>query len=415
MTASALRIAIHDYAGHPFQFELSTELARRGHVVRHFYFADDVGPKGAAAADAPPSLSIEPISTGRPYSKTNLVARRSGDIGYGRLAAGRLAAFEPDIVLSGNTPLEAQTQVLAAARHEGAAFLFWMQDFYSLAVERLLGGRWMGVGRLAAAYYRGLERRVLQASDGVVLISEDFQRPLARFGVAPGKVSVIPNWGALPSIPLRPKDNAWARRHGLGDKFVFLYSGTLALKHNPDRLWALASAFKDDPQVAVVLAASGVSLDALKARQAAEVRSNLVFLPLQPMADFPDLLGAADVTVALLEEDAGEFSVPSKVLNYLCAGRPILLSAPAVNLAASTVQRAGAGVVVAAGDEASFLAAARQLRADGSMRDQMGAAARRYAEATFDIGAVADRFEAAFARAQSASSAAGRKASPARV
>ena len=129
---------------------------------------------------------------------------------------------------------------------------------------------------------------------------------------------------------------------------MFLYSGTLALKHNPDWLWALAEAFRDDPEVVVVLAAAGVSYDALKLRAASERQPNLMFLPLQPAADLPDLLATADVTIGLLENDAGEFSVPSKVLSYLCAGRPILLAAPQAIWRRAWSTRAEAGLVVSA-------------------------------------------------------------------
>jgi len=159
------------------------------------------------------------------------------------------------------------------------------------------------------------EADLLRRSDGVVVITDDFKVQLDRYRVDPAKVVVIPNWGALASIPERPKDNAWGRDHGLVDKFVFLYSGTLALKHNPSRLLALAEAFRDDPAVSVVLAASGISVDQLKAMPDDQNLDNLIFLPLQPIALFPSMLGAADVLVALLEADADEFSVPSKILS----------------------------------------------------------------------------------------------------
>ncbi|HMJ98048.1 MAG TPA: glycosyltransferase WbuB, partial [Reyranella sp.] len=97
------RIALHDYCGHPFQFELSRELARRGHEVRHFFFAEDMGPKGNTArlSSDPANFSIEPISIGRPYSKQNLVRRRQADILYGQLASQRIASFAPDVTISG--------------------------------------------------------------------------------------------------------------------------------------------------------------------------------------------------------------------------------------------------------------------------------------------------------------------------
>ena len=200
-------------------------------------------------------------------------------------------------------------------------------------------------------------------------------------------------------MPLRPKDNSWAIQHGLSGKYVFLYAGTLALKHNPDLLWALAEHFEGDPEVVIAVAASGVSYDALKVRNTLEPKPNLVFLPLQPMDVFPDVLGAADVLVALLENDAGPFSVPSKVLSYFCGGRPILLSAPPSNLSVRLVEEAAAGLCVPAGDRHAFAAAANRLRGESQTSAGFGAAGRAYAENAFSISNVADRFEATFGKA----------------
>jgi glycosyltransferase involved in cell wall biosynthesis len=124
-----------------------------------------------------------------------------------------------------------------------------------------------------------------------------------------------------------------------------------------------------------------------------------MFLPLQPMDVFPDVLGAADVLVALLENDAGPFSVPSKVLSYFCGGRPVLLSAPPSNLSVRLVERAAAGLCVAAGNSQAFVAAADRLRAEPHTRAKFRAAARAYAENAFNISGVADRFEATFGKA----------------
>jgi glycosyltransferase involved in cell wall biosynthesis len=138
----------------------------------------------------------------------------------------------------------------------------------------------------------------------------------------------------------------------------------------------------------------------LKTRSALEPKSNLLFLPLQPMDVFPDVLGAADVLVALLENDAGPFSVPSKVLSYFCGGRPILLSAPPSNLSVRLVEKAAAGLCVSAGYRQAFVAAADRLRGEPHTCAKLGAAGRAYAENAFNISAVADRFEAMFAKAR---------------
>ena len=61
------------------------------------------------------------------------------------------------------------------------------------------------------------------------------------------------------------------------------------------------------------------------------------------------------------------------------------------------VARARAGRSVAAGDRAAFIAAAAEMRAGHALRQEMGAAGRAYAEATFDVGAVTARFTEVFA------------------
>jgi colanic acid biosynthesis glycosyl transferase WcaI len=105
------------------------------------------------------------------------------------------------------------------------------------------------------------------------------------------------------------------------------------------------------------------------------------------------------VLVALLEPTAGTFSVPSKVLSYLCAGRPILAAIPPENLAARTIERARAGLVVSPTDAEAFLVAAKRLRVEDGLRQESGTAARAYAEVTFDTNRITDRFETVIDRA----------------
>jgi glycosyltransferase involved in cell wall biosynthesis len=100
----------------------------------------------------------------------------------------------------------------------------------------------------------------------------------------------------------------------------------------------------------------------------------------------------------MIGSDAGTFAVPSKVLSYLCASRPILLAAPKENLVARIVKRANAGVVVESDDETGFIAAAAQLRADPDLRRKFGANGRAYAERTFNMTEITNKFESVLVR-----------------
>jgi glycosyltransferase involved in cell wall biosynthesis len=396
-----MRIALHDYPGHAFPVQLARALAHRGHAVLYLHFAEFQSPKGALAPapDDPPGLRLQPIALGAAHRKYDLVQRWLQDRRYGARLVDAVRAFRPDVVLGGNAPLDPQARLQDAARQLGAGFVFWLQDAYGVAIDQLLRRRLPGVGALVGGHYRRLERRLWRASDAIVAITEDFRPLLEAAGIAPARVDVIENWAALDELPPRPRRNDWAIAHGLADARVLLYAGTMGLKHDPELMCHLARRFRGVPDVRVVVVSEGLGADHIARVKQVEGLDNLVVLPFQPYGALPDVIASGDVLVVVLEADAGIYSVPSKLLTYLCAGRAILGALPRDNLAARIVARAGAGLVAAPADLPGFLAAAEALLAAPERRAAAGAAARAYAEHTFDIAAIAERFEAVLAAA----------------
>lgn len=398
-----MRILIHDYAGHPFQVQLSRELARRGHAVTHAFAGGLLTPRGALEKrpDDPAGFEVVKVPMSPDYrsNKYSFLKRRGYELAYGDELAALVGSLRPELIVSGNTPTEAQIRMIRSAQAAAIPVISWVQDFYSIAVDKLARKKFPLVGAWVGAWYRHLDRRCLQASAGVVAITKDFGPALADFGVQPERISVIPNWAPLDELPLRPKANAWSARHSLGEKFVFLYSGTLAMKHNPDLLRQLAVAFRADQDVRVIVITEGPGAEYLRDKKATEGLNNLQLLPFQPFADMPEVLASADVLLTVLEREAGVFSVPSKVLTYHAAGRAILGAMPAENLAARILKEEGSGVCVEPEDANGFVSAAQQLRSDASIRTNLARRARTYAEREFDIVRVADRFETVIAGA----------------
>jgi colanic acid biosynthesis glycosyl transferase WcaI len=403
----ALRVLVHDFAGHPFQIDLSRALARRGHIVRHVYCGSYTSGKGRFEPGADRNLSVVVIPAGDSFARYSPVRRVSQEAAYGRRFTRVAANFAPDVILACNVPLVAKSVAASWCRREGVPWVFWLQDLHSVAMTAEAEKRAGWLGRQVGTSFEALERRLLRQADGVVSITEDFSPMLASWGVDGAGCTVIENWAPLDDLPSRPRDNEWRLRQGLGDRFVYLYTGTLGLKHRPELLYRLADQRSGDADVVVI--SQGMGEARLRELLRDRPMPNLHLLPFQPIDDYPDILGAADVLVALLEPTAGTFSVPSKVLSYLCAGRPILAAIPPENLAARTIEKAGAGIVVPSTDEESFLVAAKQLRVDDDLRTAAGRQARGYAESTFDTAVIADRFQAVIERAIDRSAAAARR------
>lgn len=396
-----MRLVVHDYAGHPFQLDLSRALAARGHAVLHLACGSlSTTPQAALARREgdPETLAVETVAV--PLDLKRFATRPFAEALYGYKAAQRVAAFRPDAVLSANTPLDAQRFLQRAARRHDARFVVWLQDLIGEATVRLLAARLpAGLGEAVGRYYQRLEAAQLRRADAVVAITDDFRPVLDRMRVDPSRIHTVENWAPLADVPVRPQANPWSRTHDLAGKTVLLYTGTLGMKHNPALLVALAEAFRGDPNVRVVVTSHGAGADFLCREADVRKLSNLAVLGFQPFEAMPNVLGSAAVLLAVLEPDAGVFSVPSKVLTYLCAARPLVLAVPEANLAARLVRRERAGLTVDPSDEAGFATAVRTILSDSAEAEAMGRRARAYADAAFPIDAIADRFEAILAPA----------------
>jgi glycosyltransferase involved in cell wall biosynthesis len=375
--------------------ELSRELARRGHQVYHVYFADNTStPKGIETSGA--GLRMEGIHIQRAFAKHGLFTRRAADIEYGRAVAERVKAFRPDVTISGNMPLDSQRILLEETHRVQGRFVFWLQDVYSTAVRFVLRRKAPALAGMGAWWYERVEKKLLRNSDAVVCIAPAFEEQLAKWKIAGPEITTIPNWAPMTEIVPKPKDNAWAREHGVAKKFCFVYSGTLGMKHRPEVLLALAGKLEVLGNAKLIVVAGGAGADWLAERKHEVSQQVLTLLPFQPYDRVPEVLGSADVLISLLDAEAGEFAVPSKTLAYLCAGRALIIAAPEKNEAARTVLRAQAGMVVSPDDPAQTIAAAEKLLASRELCEELGRNARRYAEAHFAIEGVADRFLAVF-------------------
>lgn len=386
-----MKVLLHDYGGHPFTMQLGRALARRGHLVVYSWFSGFSCPKGDPSG-RDERFVARPLTLGRAFDKDNLLRRAAQQLQYAPLIARLIRAECPDVVLSAGAPIEVQAAMLRAARQCGAGFVYWLQDIHSEAIGSVLGRSNAWLGKEAGEAYRRWERRLLRDSDAVIAIAEAFRAVLAgpdwRLDVA--HVEVIPNWAPLEALPRLPRDNAWAAAHLCSPRPRLVYAGTLARKHDPGLLLALAGRLDADLHVF----SEGSAAVALQQQARAKGLGNLFVRPWLPLAELPAALAGADLLLAILRADAGRFSVPSKILSYLAAGRPILAAMPADNLASRTIVEAGAGTVVGPDDIEGLVAAAATLLGDAARRRQLGDNGRRYAERQFDIDRIAARFEA---------------------
>lgn len=389
-----MRILVHDYSHHPFPIQLSRALAKRHHQVLHIYSGSFQAPHNNLnkLATDPDNFNCLPIYLSKPFAKYSFLKRRFQEVEYGKLINEEADKFKPDAIISANSPLDAQNILLKRQKKKGVKFIFWLQDYWGIAINNQLIKKYYLLGNIIGAYYKRLEYRLLRRSDQVIVITEDFLPILKMAHIQREKIHVIHNWSPLEELPIEPKNNDWARKHGLNDKLCILYSGTLGLKHNPQLILRLAIHLKDRNDVKIVILSEGPGADFLREKKEELKLHNLMLFGFQSFEILIQVHGAADILMAILERESSIYSVPSKVLTYHCAGRALLLSVPSDNLAARIVNENKTGVVVSPGNDQEFVGAAEKLLQDAQLRQQYGRNARNYAETTFDIERITDKF-----------------------
>jgi colanic acid biosynthesis glycosyl transferase WcaI len=386
---------LHDFGGYPFTIQLARELAARGHRTNYAYYLNLPGPRGNVASDeAQDGLQVHGVKTIRDFQKYNYVKRVVQECEYGLRVASRVVRARPATVLSANTPPIAQFWITLAARIVRANGVVWVQDVFGIASTAILSSKMGFLGSLAASVVKKVDRLNLALCNSIVAISPSFSHALAASGVDEAKITTLANWAPLKDIPsFREKPNLWGKEHGLDGKFCFMYTGALGDKHDPSPLLHLAKYCGGRDSACVVVVSEGPGAEFLKKEATSLGLESLVILPYQPFEIVPTMMAEADVLLATLAKGASSFSVPSKVLSYLCAGRPIVCLMDRNNDAAQMVVSAGAGIVIDPPDVQAFIDACAFLMNNEEQRRSMGRQGRLFAEDEFDIERIAEQFE----------------------
>jgi glycosyltransferase involved in cell wall biosynthesis len=303
------------------------------------------------------------------------------------------------VVLLSNDPPVERALVMRACRQRKVPTVIWLQDLYALGLSIIFRKRFGPVGVVPSIGVDQLERLGLRYAAAVVVIGDEFV-PAARQRIPLGTpVHTIENWAPIDRIVPERKDNPVARALGLQHDFVFLYTGTLGLKHDTDLLSALAQLAESMPRTQLVVCSEGEAAEHLAARFTAERWTRSRVLGFQPIERLSEILGAADVVCAIIDEDAARHAVPSKVATYHAAGRAVLAAIPSANSAARAITRAASGIVVPPSDVGAWLDGAVVLRGDAALRSEYATNARAFAEREYRIEPIAERFRTILATA----------------
>ena len=190
-----------------------------------------------------------------------------------------------------------------------------------------------------------------------------------------------------------PRRNSFRAGLGLNRHFVVSFAGIMGLSQDLETVLKTAYLLKDYRKIVFLLVGDGVEKAGLMARARQENLDNVVFLPMQPKEKYPEVLAASDLCLATLRGEVQTPVVPSKILNIMAAGRPVLACMSLQGDAPRLIDKAGCGICLPPGNAAALAEAVLRFYRDPDLGKQMGADGRRYAVQHFSLSRGVARLE----------------------
>lgn len=287
---------------------------------------------------------------------------------------------KPDVMISTSPSFPALLPAIGNVRARRIPWALWLHD---LLPDGATATGIVDEGNPVIRLARKLESAAYRAADRIIVLSRSFTDNLSRKGVPAGKIELIYDPATrVPSDTARPGEQGRMRLLSMGN---IGYSQGLT---------GLVQAFEAEPelvpQAELVITGTGVAAEEARA----EIRTPRVqMLGMVDDARLEQELTGADIGFVSQRYEGSEFNIPSKLMNFMAYGLPILAAVHPEGEVARLVNESGGGWVVDSSDGPAFPRELARLAQNTQEVRERAERARAYAGAHFTQASFIERFE----------------------
>lgn len=292
--------------------------------------------------------------------------------------AGPFVAPRRGVVIGTSPQLLVGAAGYAVARSKGLPFVFEVRDLWPQSVAAV------GAANAESGLYRILEQVanfLYRHADRIVLDGEAKRRQLIATGIPEEKTAVI-RTGVSEDLCFGPDSYAACaarervrKEHGLGQKFIALYLGTLGMAHGLETVLLAADRLRASPDIVFLIIGDGAEREHLLQKREELRLPNVLFLRKQPRDAIPAYLAAADAClVPLRKREVFKTAIPSKMFEAMAAGKPVILGVEGE--AMEILLDARAGIPVLPEDPKTLAGAVALLHQNRRLCQELGLSGR---------------------------------------
>lgn len=175
--------------------------------------------------------------------------------------------------------------------------------------------------------FRSKEKKLYKEADFIGCMSEgniDYVLKHNNF-VNPSKLHELKNF----QKPYKSTDNSrqfLKEKYKLNNKFVVVFGGNMGKPQQLENVLTLAQAAMAYPDIVFLLLGEGVQMNRISGLIEKQNISNIYLNSTIPKQEYQDLISICDIGLISLHQDFTIPNIPSKALDYLNVGLPILAS-----------------------------------------------------------------------------------------
>ena len=377
--------------------DLADELVRQGHSVdvafTDWHQETWRAPELLTPAPGMRVLVLPPVHLpfggrmtrlGAKWTLSSWAARRNMRKFFGDAQYDLLIGFSPATVCAG------QINQMLPARAAHSYFVMWDFFPYHHASIGLLPSK--ALVRIGAQ----VENRLLNKFDVIGCMTDrNIAYLRAHYALDPEQaVELLPIWGPTDQVPLPDRD-ALRRQHGLPpDRQIVVFGGMLTEGRGLEDIVAAAEyAAEHHPALAFLVIGDG-RLAHIVTDHPLTKTGTLLYRARVSRTDYLELISACDAGLACTVRNVDVPTFPSKTVDYLRAGLPIIASVEASTDYGAFIAGNRLGRSCLAGDGRVLADTAAALVADAEFRAGIRTRAKRCLDEMFDVTRAARRITA---------------------
>lgn len=276
----------------------------------------------------------------------------------------------PDIIIATSPQLLTGLTGWWLSKIKRAPFALEVRDLWP---ESISGSGVGNQGSLLIRSLRALCGFLYRACDHLVVITPAFKREIVKtWGIPSDKISIVQNGVDTELFTSVNSTEKIETQLGIQDKFIVSYIGTHGFAHGLETVLEAAARIEHSiPEILFLFIGEGADKGHLISWVESKGLKNVRFLPQQTREEIPNFIHVSDACLVLLKRDTVfKTVIPTKMLEFMACGRPVILGVD--GQAREVLDEARAGIFVEPENATALVQAITKLYHDSDLRRDLG-------------------------------------------